>query len=62
MQKIARVFTSFEEADAADARSDAAMSPQQRLEILIELRALRHPDAIEQRLVRVFKIVELERS
>ena len=62
MQKIARVFTSFKEADAADARSDAAMSPQQRIEIVLELRAQRHPDAIEQRLERVFKVIELERS
>ncbi len=62
MQKIVRVFTSFEEADATDARRDAAMSPQQRLEVLMELRTLHDPDAIEQRVARVLKIVELERD
>ncbi|HEY1495033.1 MAG TPA: hypothetical protein VGF49_10845 [Candidatus Solibacter sp.] len=38
VEKTVRVFTSFEDADEADARSDAAMSHEQRLSILIELR------------------------
>ncbi len=62
VEKTVRVFASFEEADQADARSDAALSPEQRLRILIELRDLRHPDASEQRLARVSRVTELERS
>jgi hypothetical protein len=62
MEKLIRVFKSFDDADAADAREDAAMSPQERLKILIDLRARRHPDASEQRLTRVARVVELERS
>jgi hypothetical protein len=62
MEKVIRVFNSVEEADAADAREDAARSPQDRLKILIDLRALRHPDAAEQGLARVARVVELERS
>jgi len=57
-----RVFASFEDADEADARQDAAMSSEERLNILIELRDRRHPDAAEQRLARVYRVVELERS
>jgi hypothetical protein len=38
------------------------MSPQERLNIVIELRNRRHPDAAEQRLARVYRVVELERS
>ena len=57
-----RVFASFEDADEADARQDTAMSAEERLNILIELRDRRHPDAAEQRLARVYRIVELERS
>jgi hypothetical protein len=57
-----RVFASFEDADEADARDDAAMSPQERLNILIELRDRRDADAAEQRLARVSRVVELERS
>lgn len=62
VEKSVRVFSSFEDADEADARYDAAMSPEERLSILIELRDRRHPDAAEQRLARVSRVVELERS
>jgi len=62
VEKTIRVFASFQEADEADARRDAAMSPEERLKTLIELRDRRHPDAAEQRLARVARVVELERS
>lgn len=62
VEKIVRVFSNFADADAADARADASMSPEERLRILIELRDRRHPDAAEQRLARVCRIVERERS
>ena len=62
MDKVIRVFHSLEEADTADAREDAAMSPQDRLKILFDLRDLRHPDAAEQGLARVARVVKLERS
>ena len=62
MEKKVRIFASFEEADEADARDDASMSAQQRLNLLIQLHDERHPDAAEQRLARVSRVVELERS
>ncbi|MGA3095649.1 MAG: hypothetical protein ABSF25_04265 [Bryobacteraceae bacterium] len=62
MEKVVRIFSSFEDADEADARDDAAMSPEERLKILLELRDRRHPDAAEQGLARVSRVVELERS
>jgi hypothetical protein len=62
VEKTVRVFTSFEDAGEADARYDASLSPQERLRILIELRNHRHPDAVEQGLARVYRVVELERS
>src|ERR1035437_10358327 len=62
VEKAVRVFASFEDADEADARYDAAMSSEERLSILIELRNRRHPDAAEQRLARVYRVVERERS
>jgi hypothetical protein len=62
VEKAVRVFASFQDADDADARQDAAMSADERLNILIELRDRRHPDAAEQRLARVYRVVELERS
>jgi hypothetical protein len=62
VEKTVQVFASFEDADAADARCDAALPSKERLNILIELRDRRHPDATEQRLARVSRVVELERS
>ena len=56
------IFASFEEADEADARNDAALSPEERPKILLELRDRRDPDAAEQRLARVSRVTELERS
>jgi hypothetical protein len=38
------------------------MSFEQRLNIVIELRDRRHPDAAEQRLARISRVVPLERS
>ena len=62
VEKIVRVFESLEEADEADARVYASLSPEERLKILIELRDRRHPDAAEQGLARVCRVVELESS
>jgi flagellar motility protein MotE (MotC chaperone) len=62
VEKVVRIYSSFEDADEADARDDAAMSPEERLKILLELRDRRHPDAAEQGLARVSRVVELERS
>jgi hypothetical protein len=62
VEKTVSVFGNFEDADEADARHDAAMSPEERLNIVIELRDRRHPDAAQQRLARVYRVVELERS
>ncbi len=62
MKKTARVFANFEDADEADSRYDAAMTSEERLSILTELRDRRHPDAAEQRLARVSRVVEIERS
>jgi hypothetical protein len=60
VEKVVRVFDSFEEADAADALSRAHMTPQQRTAIFFELRERAHPDAFKQRLARVYRVIELE--
>jgi hypothetical protein len=62
VEKTVSVFGNSEDADEADARRDAAMSSEERLNIVIELRDRRHPDAAQQRLARVYRVVELERS
>ena len=62
MEKVVRVFDTFEAADAADALSRAQMTPQQRVDIFFELRERANPDAFEQGFARVYRVLELERS
>lgn len=62
MEKVVRVFDSAAEADAADAAFDAQLTPEERLQIVIDLRDLRHPDGSQQGLARVSHVIELEQS
>jgi len=62
MEKVVRIFDSFEEADIADAISRGQMSPQQRVDIFFQLRERAHPDAFKQGFARVYRVLELERS
>jgi hypothetical protein len=62
VEKTARVFASLKDADEADAREDAAMSPEERLRITIKLSDRHHPDAAQQRPARVYRVVKLERG
>ncbi len=62
MEKVVRVFNSFEEADLADREADVLRPREQRIEILLELQARMYPDAAQQRFTRVYRVTELERS
>jgi hypothetical protein len=57
VEKIARVFHSFAEADQADADYYRSLTPEQRLEILFDLIKAQQPDEPEQRLERVCRII-----
>ena len=63
MEKVARVFASFEEADEADRQAYDRMSPQERIEMLLSLRRmmLKEGDESAERLERVLTVVELPR-
>jgi hypothetical protein len=58
-----RVFSSFEEAEEAERNEYKAMTPEQRVELISQLRALVHgpDDATAPRLERVLRITQLER-
>jgi hypothetical protein len=62
MEKVVRIFDSFEEADVSDTRSRAQMSAQQRTEIFFALRERAHPNAINEGFARVYRVLELEQS
>jgi hypothetical protein len=64
VERIAQVFRSFEDADRADDEFYADLTPDARLEILLELLA-RHRSALgesAERFERVHRIVELSES
>jgi hypothetical protein len=62
MEKVIRKFDSFKRAEAADIEEDPAMTPEERIAVVLELRARIYPDAGQQGLARVYRITQRERS
>jgi hypothetical protein len=62
VEKVVRVFRSAQAADESDAREDARMSPEERIQIVIELRNRLSPDAAQQKPERAYRITRLENS
>ena len=62
MERAVAKFTSHEEAAKADALYYRQLTPQRRLEILLELIEQAHPDlhASGQGLQRVYRVLKLE--
>ena len=60
MEKVARKFRSFAEADKAAREFYQSLLPEQRLEMLCDLIAASHPNEINQRLERVCRIIKLQ--
>lgn len=61
MERVAQVFDSFEEADLADDRFYARLTPQERLDLLLEL-IERHRGTLGESAERVHRIVDLARG
>lgn len=55
MEKIVRIFKSFEEADQADLEYYRSLTPQQRLELAFQIYD-DYYDAATQRLERVYRV------
>ena len=64
MRDVLRVFSSFREAEEADRALYASLSPQERLDMLLDLVARQRASMGEdaQRLERVYRVVELSRG
>ncbi|MGA2685035.1 MAG: hypothetical protein ABSF51_08290 [Verrucomicrobiota bacterium] len=60
MEKVARKFRFFAEADKADLEFYQSLTTEQRLDILGELIASANPDGTEQRVERVGRIIRLQ--
>jgi len=63
VEKVARIFASFEEADEADRQAYERMSPQERIQMLLSLRRMmvKEGDESAERLERVLTVVKLPR-
>jgi len=62
MEKVLRIFDSFEEADRSDALSRSELTPGRRVDMFFEIRERARNDAAEPRLARVCRVLELEQS
>ena len=62
MEIVARKFSSFAESDRADREYYRSLTPEQRLDILLELVARAQTDEAEQGFARVYRVVKLHES
>jgi hypothetical protein len=62
MEKVVRIFESFEAADEADSLSRSQMTPQERVDIFFALQERAFPDAFKQGFARVCRVLKLEES
>ena len=57
-----RHFVGFDAAEAAVIEEDLALSPEERIAIVLELQARAYPDAAQQGLARVYRVTERQRG
>ncbi len=63
MDNVVRIFGSHREADEADDEYFQSLTPQQRLDIFLEVLSRgRKGDEAAERLERVYRIIELSQS
>lgn len=64
MDKVVKMFDSFEEADRADVEYYASLTPQQRVDLLLDIVAAYRESLGEagQRFERVYRVVKLSES
>jgi hypothetical protein len=64
MEKVLKVFRSFEEADQSDDEYYASLTPQERVDILLDMIAAYRESLGEtsERLERVYRVIELSES
>lgn len=62
MELVIRKFDSFEAAEAAEIEDRIRMPIHERIDLFFQLRDLFNSDGDTQGLVRVYRVLELERS
>jgi hypothetical protein len=62
MENVARKFSSFAESDRADREYYRSLTPEQRVDIVLELMPRAQIDEAQQGFARVYRIVKLHES
>ena len=62
MDIVVRKFSSFAESDRANREHYRSLTPEQRVDIVLELVARAQADEIEQGFARVYRVVKLHES
>jgi hypothetical protein len=62
MEKVVRMFRSFEQADEADVRERQSMTPEERVEVFLAIQQRAFQHASDERLARVYRVLTLEQS
>ncbi len=62
VEKVVRMFHSFEEADATDVRERRSMTPEERVEVFLGIQQRGLRNAADERLARVYRVLTLEQS
>jgi hypothetical protein len=62
MDIVARKFNSFAESERADREYYRSLTPEQRLDILLDLIARAYPEAASQPIERVYRIIKLHET
>jgi hypothetical protein len=62
MEKVIRIFHSFEEADEADARDRRSMTPEERVEVFLAIQQRAFRNGADEKLARVCRVLTLEQS
>ena len=62
MEKVARKFSSYAESERADREYYRSLTPQQRVDIVLELVARTQTDETDQGFARVYRVVKRHKS
>ncbi len=62
VEKVVRIFQSFEKADEADLHERQSMTPEERVEVFLEIQQRSFHNAADERLARVYRVLTLEQS
>lgn len=60
MEKVVRIFQSFEKADEANDEERHSMIPEERVEVFFQIQQRTFRNAADERLARVYRVLTLE--